>query len=392
MIEGKIVPAPSLGSDAHRIAQVVDRAVDEQRLVGVVVLVAQDGRLLLRKAAGFADREARRPMRADTIFRLSSLTKPIVTAAALSLIDRGVLGLDDPLARWIPEFRPKLGNGSVPQITIRQLLTHTAGLTYGIFQPAGGPYEAAGVSDGVDQPGLGIDEQLKRLATVPLSYVPGSSWGYSLAMDVLGEALARAAAMPLPQSVERLVTAPLAINDTAFVVRDRSRLAVPYVDGTPPRLMEDPDVVPFGDGAGIKYSPSRIFDPLSYPSGGAGMAGTALDFLRFLEAIRQGGAPILSAATARSMMTNQIGDLRIDVEPTPAWGFGFGGAILLDRSLAATPQAEGTWKWGGVYGHHWYVDPVNRLTVVSLSNTAVEGFSGAFAGELLNAVYQVVGG
>jgi CubicO group peptidase (beta-lactamase class C family) len=244
------------------------------------------------------------------------------------------------------------------------------------------------VSDGIDQPGLAMADELKRLALVPLLYAPGSAWGYSLAVDVLGEVMSRAGGAPLPELVERLVTGPLAMADTAFAVRDPERLATAYVDGEPPRCMRDPDVVPFGDGAGIRFSPSRIFEPRSFASGGAGMAGTAPDFLRLLEAMRQGGAPVLSEDVARSMMTNQIGDLRIDVEPTPAWGFGFGGAVLLDPQLAGTPQAAGTWKWGGVYGHHWYVDPVNRLTAVALSNTAIEGLAGTFVTALRDAVYD----
>jgi CubicO group peptidase (beta-lactamase class C family) len=178
--------------------------------------------------------------------------------------------------------------------------------------------------------------------------------------------------------------------DTGFDVRDMRRLVTPYADGSPPRRMKDPDVVPFGEGAGIRYSPSRIFDPGSFVSGGAGMAGTATDFLRFLETVRLGGGKVLSKESARLMMSNQIGPLRIDVEETPSWGFGFGGAVLLDPSLAGVPQAAGTWKWGGVYGHHWYVDPANRLTVVSLSNTAVEGMVGSFVTDLRNAIYAAL--
>jgi CubicO group peptidase (beta-lactamase class C family) len=390
MTVDEMVPATAGVQRSQHIAEVIDRAVHEQHLVGVVVLVARDGRLLLRRAAGFADRERGLPMREDTIFRLSSVTKPIVTATALALIEQGKLGLDDPVVRWLPAFRPKMVDGSEPAIAIRHLLTHTAGLTYGIFQPPNGAYESAGVSDGLDQPGLSMDEELKRLAMVPLSYAPGSAWGYSLAMDVLGEITSRAGGAPLPELVEQLVTRPLAMADTGFAVRDLDRLAVPYVDGATPRLMQDPDIVPFGDGAGIRYSPSRIFDARSFPSGGAGMVGTATDFMKFLEAVRQGGAPVLSTDRARAMMTNQTGELRIDVEPTPAWGFGFGGAVLLDPDLAGTPQAAGTWKWGGVYGHHWYVDPVNRLTVVALSNTAIEGMAGKFVGGLMHAVYSVL--
>jgi CubicO group peptidase (beta-lactamase class C family) len=365
----------------------IERALAEQRLVGVVVLIARDGQLIYRRAAGLADREERRPMSEDTIFRYSSLTKPIVSAAAMALLERGQLQLDAAVTRWIPEFRPKTPQGTEAVITIRQLLTHTAGLTYGLLQPEDGPYHRAGVSDGLAEPGLAMEEQLRRLASVPLAYVPGERWGYSLALDVLGEVVARAGGAPLPTLVERFITGPLHMSDTAFVVRDPKRLAAAYVDGPPPRLMRDPDVVPFGGGSGIRYSPGRIFNGRSYPSAGAGMAGTAPDFLAFLEAIRRGGGGVLKGESTRAMMSNQIGALRVDTEQTPAWGFGFGGAVLVDRELAGVPQGVGTWKWGGVYGHHWFVDPVNKLSVVALTNTALEGLFGQFVPDLRAAVY-----
>ena len=117
------------------------------------------------------------------------------------------------------------------------------------------------------------------------------------------------------------------------------------------------------------------------------MAGTAGDTLVFLETIRRGGGQILKPESARAMMTHQIGELRVTVFPTPAWGFGFGGAVLLDPALDGGPHSMGTWRWGGVYGHQWFVDPVARLTLVALSNTTVEGMVGAFTTELSNAVY-----
>jgi len=373
----------------NTVDAVIERTLAEQRLVGVVVLIARNGKLVYRCAAGWADREERRAVSEATIFRYSSLTKPIVTATAMVLLERGQLELDAPVTRWIPEFRPKSPQGTEAIITVRQLLTHTAGLTYGLLQPPGGPYERAGVSDGIAEPGLSMDEQLRRLGSVPLSYTPGERWGYSLALDVLGEVVARAGGAPLPALVERLITGPLQMLDTAFTVRDPQRLATAYVDGSPPRRMQDPDVIPFGEGAGIRYSPSRIFAARSYPSGGAGMAGTAPDFLNFLETIRVGGGKVLTSDTTRAMMSNQIGSLRIDIEPTPSWGFGFGGAVLMDPQLAGVPQGAGTWKWGGVYGHHWFVDPTRQLTVVALTNTALEGLIGQFVPELQAAVYAM---
>lgn len=369
---------------AQRMNGAIDRALEEHRLVGVVVMIAQDGTVVFRRAAGFADRETGRATAEDTIFRLASLTKPVVTAAAMALVERGQLQLQDAVTRWLPDFRPRLPDGAEAIITVRQLMTHTAGLSYGFLQSSDGPYARARVSDGLAEPGLSMEEELRRLAAVPLVYVPGTSWGYSLALDVLGAVVSRAGGAPLPLLVEHLVTAPLGMADTAFAVHDRARLATPYVDG--PRRMEDPDRVAFGEGS-IRFSPSRIFDPDSYHSGGAGMAGTAPDFLRFLETLRQGGGAILRRDSTQAMMMNQIGALRIATEETPSWGFGFGGAVLMDPGLAGLPMAAGTWKWGGVYGNRWYVDPANRLTVVSLSNTAVEGMAGRFAGDLISEVY-----
>jgi CubicO group peptidase (beta-lactamase class C family) len=205
---------------------------------------------------------------------------------------------------------------------------------------------------------------------------------------VLGELIARAANTTLPNVVATSVTEPLGMRDTAFSVVDRARLAVPYVSGKPPRPMSDPDVVPFLPGtAGIRFSPSRIFNRESFPSGGVGMAGTARDFLKFLVALQSDGA-LLEPATARQMMSNQIGALRLTSLQQDAWGFGFGGAVLMDPASARTPQAEGTWNWGGVYGHHWFVDPVNRLTVIAMTNTTLEGMVGRFVGELRDAVYR----
>lgn len=372
---------------SHRVDEVIERAISQQRLVGVVVLIAKDGEVAYRRTAGFADREARLPMREDTVFRLSSLTKPIVSAVAMALAEQNLLDLDDVAVRWLPQFRPKTPQGAEAVITLRQLLTHTAGLSYGFFEPDDGPYHRAGISDGLGEPGLSMREELARLASVPLLYAPGSAWGYSLGLDVLGEIMRRATGTSLPALVEELVTAPLRMTDSGFAPRDLPRLATPYVDGTPPRRMKDPDVVAFGPGAGIRFAPARILDHRSFTSGGTGMVGTATDFLTFLETLRRGGGSILTAASVTAMMSNQIGDLRINVESTPSWGFGFGGAVLMDPIMAQVPQGVGTWKWGGVYGHHWYVDSQNALTVVALSNTALEGMVGGFVTELAESIY-----
>lgn len=373
---------------ASRMDAVIDGAIARAQIVGAVMLIARRGTVVYQRAAGAADREASRAMTLDTLFRYASLTKPIVCATALKLIESGRFGLDDALTKWIPEFRPRLADGREPVITTRHLLTHTAGLGYGFSEPEDGPYHRANVSDGMDQPGLRFDENLRRLASVPLLFPPGTAWNYSLATDVLGKVIERASGVSLPEMVARTITEPLKMRDTAFVARDPARLAVPYASGTAqPVRMGDPHTVPFPPGA-MLFSPSRILDARSYPSGGTGMAGTAGDFLTFLEALRRGGEGLLRPTTIQMMTSNAIGNLPMLMGP--GWGFGLGVAVLRDRVAANVPQGAGTWRWGGVYGHHWFVDPKHELSVVVLTNTALVGMIGEFPDALCRALYASI--
>ncbi|MDZ4373121.1 MAG: serine hydrolase domain-containing protein, partial [Phenylobacterium sp.] len=298
---GQIAEQPDAAL-AARLDPLIDAALAEGRLAGAVVLVARDGALAYARAAGHADLETGRPMARDAIFRASSLTKPIVTAAALAMVEDGAIGLDDPVTRYLPDFQPKWQDAA-PTITLRHLLTHTAGLSYGFMQPNDGPYLQLGVSDGMDQPGLGFTENLARITQAGLFIPPGAAWLYSVGMDVLGAAMEQAAGRPLGQVVAERVTRKLGMADTGFAVTDRARLARAYADGPPPRPMGETHTVPFAELSGIRFAPDRIFDPGSFPSGGAGMACSAPDMLAFLEAIRTGGGGVVSAETAQAMMT-----------------------------------------------------------------------------------------
>ncbi|WP_421552967.1 serine hydrolase domain-containing protein [Pseudomonas yamanorum] len=370
---------------AKRVDAVVDSAIADNRLVGTVVLVLRDGQLVYHRAAGFADREAGRPMTEDTIFRLASVTKPLVSAAAMHLVEQGRLGLDDPVSRWLPDFNPKLADGTTPVITVSQLLNHTAGLSYGFLESPHGPYRTAGVSDGLGEPEISFDENLKRIASVPLSYPPGKGWQYSMATDVLGAVLEKASGQSLPALVRESVTGPLGLSDTGFSVTDIKRLSAAYQDGSPqPVRMVDKATITSGNSTAL-FDVRRILDPHAYPSGGAGMAGTAGDIARFLETIRQGGAPILSAHSVQLMVTDHVG-ATVQTQD-PGWGFGYGWAVLNNPALSGTPQSRGTFEWGGAYGHSWFVDPLRKLTVVALTNTAYEGMSGLFTHQLRDAVY-----
>ncbi|SFR94811.1 CubicO group peptidase, beta-lactamase class C family [Dyella sp. OK004] len=367
---------------------VLDQALREQRLVGAVVLVQHRGRFVYRNAAGWADREARRPMRADTLFRLASVTKPIVTAAAMVLVSQGRLDLDAPVTRWLPAFRPALADASVPTMTLRHLLSHSAGLGYRFLDSeTDGPHARAGVSDGMDASNLSLAENVRRIATVPLHYSPGEGWCYSLAVDVVGAVLEAACGQPLDAIVRDLVCAPLGMSDTAFHAVDPARLAVPYVSDTPaPHALREGEVAAaFPDTAGIIYNPARALDRSAFPSGGAGMVGVADDVMTLLEVLRRGGDPLFDATWAGEMGRIQTGDYGPPDEP--GWGFGLGFSVLRDPSLTATPEAPGTWRWGGAYGHSWFVDGALELSVVAFTNTLYEGMSGPFVTELRDAVY-----
>lgn len=372
----------------RRIHSAIQQALHDQRLVGAVILVARDGELIHQQAAGFADRESARPMTAETVFRLASVSKPIVSTAALALVAQGRLDLDADIGRWLPEFQPRLADGRSARITVRQLLSHTAGLGYRFFEAdAAGPYARAGVSDGMDASGISLEENLRRLATVPLLYEPGTAWGYSLATDVLGALIARVHGTPLDEAVRQLVTGPLGMADTGFAARDPQRVATVYVNGTPQphRLGEGETVSAFEGTVGIAYSPSRIFDPQAFPSGGAGMAGTAQDLLRLLEALRQGSGVLLPSEWVAEMARDQTEGR--ELPDAPGFGFGLGFSVLRDPALAASPESAGTWRWGGAYGHSWFVDRAQGLSVVAFTNTLYEGMSGRFVTDLRDAVY-----
>ncbi|MCA8074207.1 serine hydrolase domain-containing protein [Burkholderia cepacia] len=373
---------------AERVDAVLSRQLETHRLVGVVVLIARDGELVYRRAAGFADREARTPMREDTLFRLASVTKPIVSAAAMALVAQHKLSLDDDVTRWLPEFRPALRDGSVPVIRVRHLLTHTAGLGYRFTEAdATAPYARAGASDGLDAASITLAENLRRIASVPLQFAPGTGWNYSLSIDVVGALIEAVSGLPLADAIDTLVLRPLGARDTGFVARDPARLATPYVNDTPqPHRLAENETVPIFDGTvGVTYSPSRALDADAFPSGGAGMVGTAGDVLNLLDTLRAGGGSLLPADLVDEMGRIHTGNL--ELPDLPGAGFGIGFSVLRDPLAAASPESVGTWRWGGVYGHSWFVDRARGLTVVSLSNTLYEGMNGQYTIDLRDAIY-----
>lgn len=382
-MEARLSEQPVLPASRNDLIDAaIDSAVSENRIVGAVVLVADNGKLTYQRAAGLADREAARPVTLDTPFRFASVTKPFTVMTALKLIEQGRLAPDDLVARHLPDFQPRLPDGSVAEITVAHLMTHTSGLDYRFQQPGDGSYARSGILDGLEEGHGTLAENLKRIASVPLDLKPGAAWRYSVATDVLGAVIEAAAGQPLDEAVRALVLDPL--NLGARFQWQSEDLATPYHDATPgPARMSGPvDVsLAYIAGSGIRFDPDRIRQPSAWPSGGAGMAGRAQDVLTLLEAFRSGD--FLRADLREAARTSWI---KVDEAAMgPGWGFSWFGSVLTDPAATGSGWSKGTVNWGGVYGNTWYVDFERKRTVVALTNTAYEGLFGQFAQDISRA-------
>jgi len=353
----------------ERIDRALQRYVDENRIGGAVALVLRDGQPVYERAVGWSDKEAGRRMTTDTIFRIASQTKAITSTAILSLVEEGKLTLTDPVSRVLPQFAKTTvasGGSIVPAkraITIRDLLTHTAGISYGTEPAIASQYEAKGLGPAA---GLGwytadkdepVCATMERLATLPFVAQPGEQWVYGYNTDILGCVVERASGMSLDAFVKTRITDPLRMTDTQFFLSaaQRNRLAAVYASGDDALIRRAPDG-PRGQGNYVD-GPRRSF------SGGAGLLSTARDYGRFLEMIRRGGeldgVRILAPRTVRLMTTNQVGTLH------SATGLGFGlGFETTDRYGANGMDSEGAFGWGGAYGSVYRVDPEAKLVMV----------------------------
>ncbi|WNW10163.1 serine hydrolase domain-containing protein [Pseudomonas sp. DTU_2021_1001937_2_SI_NGA_ILE_001] len=368
----------------HALQALWHRAVDSGRIVGGVLLLAEAGKIRYASARGWADREAGRCMQRDTPLRLASLSKLLSSVTVLRLAELGQLDLDGAVSDWLDYFTPRLADGSPARISLRQLLCHTAGLGYGFELPPGHAYWRAGVSDGLDSATLSLEQNLRRLAELPLLFAPGSAWRYSLATDVLGAMIEAASGLPLAAAIQLHVTGPLQMQATGFAGDQHLARAYKDTSGLPVLIGED-DTLQL-DGGVARLSARRIWQADAYASAGAGLVGTADDYLRLLECLRQGGAPLLSPASTALLLGNALGDLPM-ASRGPGWGFGLGPAILTDPRRAGQPQGPGTWGWCGLYGCHYWVDPQAQRSLVVLTNTAVAGAWGALADGLVAALY-----
>jgi CubicO group peptidase (beta-lactamase class C family) len=355
-----------------RIDALLQRYVDENRIAGAVALVLRDGQPVYERAVGSSDKEAGRRMTTDTIFRIASQTKAITSVAVLALVEEGKIGLNDPVSRFIPPFakttvavRGDAGVTMVPAkraITIRDLLTHTAGISYGTQADVASLYEAKGLGPAAgfgwytaDKSEL-ICETMERLATLPFVAQPGEAWVYGYNTDILGCVVERASGIPLDTFIRTRITEPLGMKDTTFFLSPerRDRLAVVY-SSSDGRISRAPDG-PKGQG-NYTDGPRRSF------AGGAGLVSTVRDYSRFLEMIRNGGAldgvRILSPRMVALMTTNQIGTLHSDS------GRGFGlGFQTTDRVGANGLDPQGSYGWAGAYGSMYRIDPESGIVML----------------------------
>ena len=380
-IEAQRSPAPAranrLGFDQTRLTRldsVLQRAVDRSEIGGAVALVLKDGQTVYERAFGWADREANRRMTTDAIFRIASQTKALTSVALMSLVEEGKLALNDPVSRFISDFehttvamRTDTGRAIVPArrpITIRDLLTHTAGISYGTDSLVASLYTAAGLGPAAGWGWYTADKKepicltMERLATLPFVAQPGERFVYGYNTDILGCVIERVAGAPLDEVIRARITAPLGMKDTYFYVPPdrRSRLTAVYASGADMRIARAPEG-PRGQGNYVE-GPRRSF------SGGAGLVSTARDYARFLQMMLNGGsldgARILSPKTVALMTTNQTGTLFSQT----GQGFGLGFSVLERPGADGRIESAGTFGWGGAYGSTYEADPKERLVLV----------------------------
>jgi CubicO group peptidase (beta-lactamase class C family) len=361
----------------QRLTATFRRYVDDGRLPGAVVLVARRGKVAYVGAFGQRDREARAPLRDDAIFRIASQSKALVSVAALMLQEEGKLLIGDPVGKYLPEFqRTKVavardstrpgapGSYDVVDarrpITVRDLLTHTAGIGYG-SGVARDRWAEAKIQGWYfadrDEP---IAATVSRMATLPFDAQPGERWVYGYATDILGAVVERASGMPLDEYLRTRILEPLGMKDTHFYLppAKRDRLAAVYSVRQEGGLDRTPDAGGMVSQGAYAEGPRRSF------SGGAGLLSTAWDYARFLEMLRNGGAlggvRILSPKTVELMTADHVGE-RFG---TPGMGFGLGFQGVKDLGQRGVPSSFGEFGWGGAYHSTYWVDPREELVVV----------------------------
>ncbi len=364
----EVASPETVGLSAVALARVdaaLGALIAEGKLAGAVTLVARRGKVVHRARLGVKDLASGEPLRDDTIFRIYSMTKPVMAVAMMLLHDQGLWSPDDPISRHLPEFAGVAGPGGRAP-TMGELMTHTAGLGYG-FDPndaTDAAYIAAGVWQAAD-----LGEMTRRIASAPLAYEPGTKWRYSIAMDVQGAIAERLSGQSLPDFMRERIFQPLGMIDTDFYVPAEKipRLATLYrVSKSRGLVVMDPP---------LSGRDGRTIPRL--PSGGGGLFSTADDYARLAQMLLNrgelGGVPILSEAAVALMTANHIseeimaGGFGVGLQMIrPGFGHGFNGAVFTDPVRAGSRVGRGTYQWDGAAGTWFWIDPEHDLLFVGL--------------------------
>lgn len=364
-----------------RIAGVMKREVDKGTFPGAVTLIARRGEIVHFEAHGFQDAAKTKPMARDSIFRMASMTKPIVTVAAMMLVEQGVFKINDPIAELLPELKDlkvetrgadKDGNFTTQDVpaarpvTIQDLMRHTSGFFYaGAMRSARlkKAYEDANIE--AREQGIAGDEMLKRLGQIPLAHQPGTSFHYSISTDVLGLLVERAAKKPLDQVLHEMLLGPLGMKDTAFWVPQEKAS----------RLAEVLDSDPLKKGT-LRSCVSESETRMSYLKGGAGLCGTADDYFRFAQMLANGGEYLgrryLSKKTVEFMLQDHTVGMGGSTAAStgPGYGFGLGFAVRLHDGFAWSAGSKGDAMWGGAVGTSFTIDPKEHVVAIQLTQGA----------------------
>lgn len=354
----------------ERINSAMQGFVDEGKLAGIVTMISRRGKVVHFEKFGKMDLETGKEMQLDTLFRIYSMSKPIVTVAAMSLYEEGRFQLNDPISKYMPEFKETKvlvdGREVTPdrEITVKNLMSHTAGLTYGFFgdTTVDRQYREAKILANKD-----LEEMVGLLARIPLQYQPGSRWHYSVAVDVLGRFIEVIAGMPLDEFLQQRVFDPLEMEDTFFEVPKNK------VDrfGTNHRYDKEAGKLTVMDSPAT----SQYTKEVTFFSGGGGLISTATDYMRFCQMMLNGGqlhgARILSPKTIELMTTNHLtADMRGGFGEQPAarsnFGFGLGFGVLTDLASSGMVGSVGSYNWGGAAGTIFWIDPKEDLAVVTM--------------------------
>ena len=390
-----------VGVSSERLARLtatLDGYVDAGLLPGGVIVVARGGGVVLNHAFGDRDHEARAPMSTDALFRIASQSKALVSLAILMLQEDGKLLIGDPVSKYLPAFAattvavPRSGGGYdvVPAkrpITLRDLLTHTAGIGYG-NGAAVDRWAAAGIQGWYfahrDEP---VRATVDRMAALPMDAQPGERFVYGYNTDILGAVVEVASGLTLDAFLRSQVFAPLGMKDTHFYVppEKAGRLAAVY------SLPQGGSLVRAPDGAGMQAQGQYVDGPRASYSAGAGLVSTADDYARFLQTLLNGGTldgvRLLSPASVALMTADHIGDLY----GVPGVGFGLGFSVVEDLGVRGTPGSVGEFGWGGAYHSTYWVDPAEELVVVYLTQVIPAAGLDDF-GKVRALVYQALTG